>query len=251
MKTLISVCLSRPVSVAAFFILLMVLAAVAYVRLPVSLLPDLRYPGLVVWTSYPDVPPDRVERAVTERVEQAVAGTAGLTRVTSRTLLGGSLVHMQFGWNANLNLALLDVRENMDRLGDAFPREATRPAVLHLDPGERPIMVIALRYSGEQDAGRPEDLMELKRMGRDIIARRLEQLTDVARVQVTGGFERRIEIETDPRGCGRHRPVGMVPVDEDVFVHHGGAQRIRVDRAVDRQYPASEVGNLFRGLLGP
>ena len=198
MKTLISVCLSRPVSVAAFFILLMVLAAVAYVRLPVSLLPDLRYPGLVVWTSYPDVPPDRVERAVTERVEQAVAGTAGLMRVTSRTLLGGSLVHMQFGWNANLDLALLDVRENMDRLGDAFPREASRPAVLHLDPGERPIMVIALRYSGEQAAGRPEDLVELKRVGRDIIARRLEQLTDVARVQVTGGFERRIEIETDP-----------------------------------------------------
>jgi len=198
MKTLISVCLSRPVSVAAFFILLMVLAAVAYVRLPVSLLPVLRYPGLVVWTSYPDVPPDRVERAVTERVEQAVAGTAGLTRVTSRTLPGGRLVPTQFGWRANLNLALLGVRESMDRLGDAFPREATRPAVLHLDPGERPIMVIALRYSGEQDAGRPEDLMELKRMGRDIIARRLEQLTDVARVQVTGGFERRIEIETDP-----------------------------------------------------
>ena len=198
MKALISTCLSRPVSVAAFFILMMVLAVVAYVRLPVSLLPDLRYPGLVVWTSYPDVPPERVERAVTERVEQAVAGTAGVTRVTSRTLLGGSLVHMQFGWNANLDLALLDVRENMDRLGDAFPQEASRPAVLHLDPGDRPIMVIALRYSVESESSRTEDLVELKRVGRDIIARRLEQLSDVARVQVTGGFERRIEIEPDP-----------------------------------------------------
>lgn len=197
MKTIISVCLSRPVSVAAFFILLMVLAVVAYVRLPVSLLPDLRYPGLVVWTSYPDVPPYRVERAVTERVEQAVAGTAGLMRVTSRTLLGGSLVHMQFGWNANLDLALLDVRENIDKLGDEFPREASRPAVLHLDPGDRPIMVIALRYAGDLDSNRPEDLVELKRVGRDIVARRLEQLTDVARVQVTGGFERRIDVEVE------------------------------------------------------
>ncbi len=198
MKTVISVCLSRPVSVAAFYILLMVLAAAAYVRLPVALLPDLRYPGLVVWTSYPDVPPDRVERAVTEQIEQAVAGTAGLLRVTSRTLLGGSLVHMQFGWNADLDLALLDVRENMDRLGDVFPREASKPAVLHLDPGDRPIMVVALRYAGELQSNRPEDLVELKRVGRDIIARRLEQLNDVARVQVTGGFERRVEIEVDP-----------------------------------------------------
>ena len=199
MKTFIASCLNRPVAVTAFYALLLVLAVVAYVRLPVALLPDLRYPGLVVWTSYPDVPPDRVERAVTERIEQAVAGTAGLTRVTSRTLLGGSLVHMQFGWNSNLDLALLDVRENLDRLGDMFPREASRPAVLHLDPGDRPIMVIALRNRAEQQGNdRPEDLVELKRVGRDLIARRLEQLSDVARVQVTGGFERRIEVEIDP-----------------------------------------------------
>ena len=199
MKSFISACLNRPVAVTAFYILLMVLAVVAYVRLPVALLPDLRYPGLVVWTSYPDVPPDRVERAVTEEIEQAVAGTAGLTRITSRTLLGGSLVHMQFGWNSDLDLALLDVRENLDRLGDRFPREASRPAVLHLDPGDRPIMVIALRSREEvTEEDDPEDLVELKRTGRDLIARRLEQLSDVARVQVTGGFERRIEVEIDP-----------------------------------------------------
>ncbi len=200
MKTLISFCLNRPVAVSAFFILLVILAAVAWVRLPVALLPDLQYPGLVVWTSYPDVPPDRVERAVTERIEQAVAGTAGLSRVTSRTLLGGSLVHLQFGWNSDLDLALLDVRENLDRLGDLFPREASRPAVLHLDPGDRPIMIIALRYqNGDQGNIQSEDLMELKRVGRDLIARRIEQLSDVARVQVTGGFERRIEVEVDPQ----------------------------------------------------
>ncbi len=198
MKSFISSCLNRPVAVTAFYILLMVLAVVAYVRLPVALLPDLRYPGLVVWTSYPDVPPDRVERAVTEEIEQAVAGTAGLTRITSRTLLGGSLVHMQFGWNADLDLALLDVRENLDRLGDQFPREASRPAVLHLDPGDRPIMVIALRSRETAGESAPEDLVELKRTGRDLVARRLEQLGDVARVQVTGGFERRIEVEIDP-----------------------------------------------------
>ncbi|MCY4158563.1 MAG: efflux RND transporter permease subunit, partial [Bacteroidetes bacterium] len=199
MKSFISSCLNRPVAVTAFYILAMVLAVVAYVRLPVALLPDLRYPGLVVWTSYPDVPPDRVERAVTERIEQAVAGTAGLTRITSRTLLGGSLVHMQFGWNSDLDLALLDVRENLDRLGDLFPREASRPAVLHLDPGDRPIMVIALRSRDDLvGENTPEDLVELKRRGRDLIARRLEQLGDVARVQVTGGFDRRIEVEIDP-----------------------------------------------------
>ena len=50
MKSFVSFCLRRPITVSAFYILLMVLAAVAYVRLPVALLPNLRYPGLVVWT---------------------------------------------------------------------------------------------------------------------------------------------------------------------------------------------------------
>ena len=59
-------------------------------------------------------------------------------------------------------------------------------------------MVIALRNKADQQGSdRPEDLVELKRVGRDLIARRLEQLSDVARVQVTGGFERRIEVEID------------------------------------------------------
>ncbi len=198
MKRFISACLNRPVATSAFYILVVVLAVVAYVRLPVALLPDLSYPGLIVWTSYPDVPPERVERAVTEPVEEAVAGTAGLIRVTSRTLLGGSLVHLEFGWNTNLDLALLEVRESIDRLGNYLPGEASRPAVLHLEPGERPIMIVALRYSGDIAANQPQNLVELKRVGRDIIARRLEQIGDVARVQVTGGFERRIEVIVDP-----------------------------------------------------
>lgn len=204
MVPIISFCLRRPVAVAAFYTLLIVLATVAYLRLPVALLPDLRYPGLSVWTAYPDVPPERVERAVTERIEEAVAGTSGLLRVTSRTLLGGSLVHLDFGWNADMNLALLDVREQLDRLGASLPDEAERPVVLHLDPGERPIMMVALqrpatgRVHGVPGAEDPVDLVELKTVGREIIARRLEQLQDVARVRVTGGFERRIDILVQP-----------------------------------------------------
>lgn len=187
------------------------------VRVPVELLPDLRFPGLMVWTAYPDVPPDRVERAVTERIEQAVAGTQGLQSITSRTQLGGSLVRLDFGWNANLDLSLLNVREQLDRLGDSLPDEADRPVVLRLDPSDRPIMMLALRESlgtGADSSGgvissseaalseRPErsaqDLVGLKRLAREVIARRLEQLDDVARVRVTGGFDPRVEIIVDP-----------------------------------------------------
>ena len=172
----------------------------------------------MVWTDYPDVPPRRVERAVTERVEAAVAGTTGLTEVASRSLLGGSLVRLDFGWNTDMDLALLDVREQLDRLGGSLPEAAGRPVVLRLAPSERPILMIALREAvqgevlpGETVAAaaptaqdQPQDLIALKRLGREVVARRLEGLSDVARVRVTGGYERRIEVQVDPDRLAAH-----------------------------------------------
>ena len=145
MRSLIRLCFRRPVAVGSVTALLVVLAGVAVLRLPVSLLPDLGYPALTVWTAYPDVPPERVERTVTEPVEEAVAGTEGLERVTARSQLGGSLVELRFGWNTDLDRALLRVREQINRLGDQLPEAADKPVVLRVDPSERPIMMLALR----------------------------------------------------------------------------------------------------------
>ena len=206
--------LSAPssVSVAAAYVLVLVLAGVALVRVPVALLPDLGYPALAVWTAYPDVPPARVERGVTERIEEAVAGTDGLQRITGRSQLGGSLVDLRFGWNTDLDRALLDVREQLARLGDILPETAERPVVLRLDPSERPIMMLALRGAGPDrldpadESGAPpsQDLTRLRQIGRDVVARRLEQLDGVARVRVTGGQERRVNVTLNPDRMASH-----------------------------------------------
>ncbi len=148
----------------------------------------------MIWTAYPDVAPERVERSITEPIEQAVAGTTGLKRITSRAQLGGSITRLDFGWNTQLDLAALEVREQLDRLGDAIPREANRPIVLRIDPSDRPIMNIALMEKGRHEG----NLLELKQIGKEVIARRLEQLESISRVRVTGGFDRRIDVVVEP-----------------------------------------------------
>lgn len=206
MSWLVSVSVRRPVAVSAFYVLVAFLAIVSYVRLPVSLLPPLRFPTLLVWTAFPDVGPDRVERAVTERVEDAVAGTAGLQRMTARSQLGGSLIRLDFGWGTDLDLAILEVREQLERLGDGLPAGAERPVVLRFDPSEGWIMMIALQAAVREAARGPEDLQQLKTLGREVVARRLEQLPGVARVAVTGGFDRQISVVVD---AGRAHAYGI------------------------------------------
>lgn len=198
MNSWIGALIRRPVGVTAFYLLVVALAVVAVARLPVALLPSLRYPSLVVWTAYPDVAPEQVERAVTEPVEEAVAGTAGLAGITSRTQLGGSLVRLDFGWNADLDLAALDVREKLDRLGGLLPDRAERPLVLRVDPSDRPILVLAVGLEKGRSAPSHEEFLRLKQVARDVVARRLEQLDGVARVRVTGGYEPEIEVVASP-----------------------------------------------------
>lgn len=199
MESWIGALIRRPVAVTAFYALVLALAVVAVARLPVALLPSLRYPSLVVWTAYPDVAPEQVERAVTEPVEEAAAGTAGLAGITSRSQLGGSLVRLDFGWNADLDLAALDLREKLDRLGGTLPDRAERPLVLRVDPSDRPILVLAVGPEGGAGTSpAPEELLRLKQIARDVVARRLEQLDGVARVRVTGGHEPEIEIVVSP-----------------------------------------------------
>lgn len=202
METWIGTLLRRPVGVTAFYLLVLALAAAAVARLPVELLPSLRYPSLVIWIAYPDVAPEQVERAVTEPVEQAVAGTPGLTAVTSRSQLGGSLVHLDFGWNTDVDLASLDVREKLERLAELLPERAERPLVLRVDPSDRPILVLAVSPvpppGGEARVAAPADLLRLKEVARDVVARRLEQLEGVARVRVTGGYEPEVEVRVSP-----------------------------------------------------
>ena len=230
--------------------LIAVLAVVAATRVPVALLPELRYPALVVWTAYPDVPPERVERAVTERVEEAVAGTSGLHQATARSQLGGSLIRLDFGWNTNLDLALLDVREQLDRLGDALPDEAERPIVLRLDPSERPIMMLAMRegrsgsvLTASSDA--PQDLVSLKTVAREVVSRRLEQLDGVARVRVTGGYDRSVDIRIDPARLSTHN------ISIDDVARAVSAANVSLPGGIIRRGPfqyAVEVSGEFRNV---
>lgn len=202
MRALVTLSLRRPVTVAAVAIGVVMLGAVAAVRLPVALLPDLRYPALAVWTAYENVPPERVERSVTIPVEAAVAGTQGVEDLASRSLLGGSLVHLRFGWNTDLDLALLDVREQLDGLGRALPEGADRPLVLRIDPSDRPIMLVALseqvKETSTHGSESYQDLIALRTLASEVVARRLEQLPDVARVRVTGGYDARVVVRFDP-----------------------------------------------------
>jgi hydrophobic/amphiphilic exporter-1 (mainly G- bacteria), HAE1 family len=180
----------RPVAVAMFFLAVCLIGAISFSRLPIDLLPDVSYPRLVVYTSYPEVAPAEIERLVTRLVEANVAAVPGVEKVTSVSREGVSLVTLRFAWGTNMDFAMLNVRERLDNARGSFPGTATRPRILRVDPESEPIIVLS--------AAGP-DLWETKELAENVIRRRLEQLDGVAQAAVTGGYEREIHVEVEPR----------------------------------------------------
>lgn len=183
--------IGRPVAVAMLFLAVVFLGAISFQRLPIDLLPDIAYPKLVVYTSYPNVAPAEVERLVTERVERQVAGVPGVEHIESSSREGVSLVSLRFGWGTDMDFAALNVREKLDNVTGLLPEQASRPVVLRTDPTAEPIM--ALSIVGQHD------LWALKELGESVFKRRLEQIDGVAQAAITGGLEREIHVEIDPR----------------------------------------------------
>src|SRR5512138_1609933 len=181
--------IQRPVAIAMLFVALVFLGALSVTRLPVDLLPDIAYPRLIVYTSYPDVAPAEVERFVTERVEQYVATVPGLERIESTTREGASLVVLRFAWGTDMDFAALNVREKLDALRGLLPERAARPVVLRTDPRSEPVMAISV--AGDIS------LWDLKELGETVFRRRLEQIDGVAEAAVTGGLEREIQVDVD------------------------------------------------------
>src|SRR5690606_27432027 len=85
----------------------------------------------------------------------------------------------------------LNVREQLDNISDGLPFSADAPIVLRTDPRSEPIL--SLSVSG------PSDLRALKELTEQVFKRRLEQLDGVAHAAVTGGLEREIQVDVDPR----------------------------------------------------
>ncbi len=178
----------RPVAVAMLFLAIVLLGVISFSRLPVDLLPDVSYPRLVIYTSYPEVAPAEVERQITEPIERAAVGVPGVEKVTSISRDGVSLVTLRFGWGMDMDFAMLNTRERLDAVRAQLPETASRPQLLRVDPESEPIMVVSV-------AG--DDLWETKELAESVFRRRLEQLDGVAQASVTGGLEREIVVEVD------------------------------------------------------
>ncbi len=120
-----------------------------------------------------------MEQTVTRLVERTVSSTNNVDYVQSSTKEGISQVRINFNWDANLDVGLVDVIQRVNRILNQMPTGVSQPQSLRFDITNLPVCNIAV--SGDMDE---RDLYDLAFNG---IEPQIEHLPGVASAQVLGG----------------------------------------------------------------
>ncbi len=183
----------RPVTNLMIFASIVLLAFYSLSRLGIDSFPEIEPPVISVISTYPGASPEDVEIKVTEELENQLATTPGLEKITSSSSEGVSVISLKFVWGTNLDEASNDIRDRIElakRLLPDIPEEMENPFIFKFNTSNIPILFIG--FTAEQTYTELYDLID-KRIGDA-----LRQLPGVGTVQFQGGgLERQINIWVD------------------------------------------------------
>lgn len=183
----------------AFTILVMVslIAAGIYaiIVMPKESSPDVSIPQAVVSVGLPGATASDAERLIVDKLEPNIRNVANVDKVTSTARQGGATLVVAFNQSVDLDTAVQDVRNAVERAKGDLPSDATQPVVTKIDISDQPILMVAI--SSELA---PETLAALG----DDLKDELTQVEGVAKVEVSGVRDREISIVVKREALERH-----------------------------------------------
>ncbi|UCX04827.1 efflux RND transporter permease subunit [Shewanella glacialimarina] len=186
--SIINTAVNRPVTVWMFMLAVMLFGMVGFSRLAVMLLPDLSYPSVTIRTAYDGAAPVEIEQLVSKPIEEAVGVVKGLRKISSISRSGMSDVVLEFEWGSNMDMASLEVREKLDTI--ELPLDINKPLLLRFNPNLDPIMRLAFSVPDASE----KNLKQMRTFAEEELKRRLEALSGVAAVRLSGGLEQEVHI---------------------------------------------------------
>lgn len=221
MNALIALTFERTRAVLLILALLLVAGLVAYETIPKEAEPDIQIPVVYVSLPYEGISAFDAERLLARPVEKELQGLEGVKEIKSVSTQGRATVTIEFDTGVDIDQALIDVRDKVDRAKAELPAGADEPRVQEINLALFPILVVTL--SGDL----PE--RELLRLARDL-QDRIEALRNVLDVEIAGEREELLEVIVDP-----------------LTVESYGLELESVVRAVDRNNQLVAAGALDAG----
>ena len=175
----------RPIAVTMVLVAVMVLGIAAIRKLPVSLVPDINIPQITVQVTSPDRSARELNDALLSPLRSQLVQVAHLKDIVCTAKDGGGLIQMTFEYGSDADYIFIDVNERVDRATSGWPAEEERPMIARASATDIPAFFINVSLKDGQYAGN-ERYLEMSDFTRQVIVRRIEQLPQVAMVDISG-----------------------------------------------------------------
>src|SRR5215216_407515 len=174
------VSLRRPVLAIVLNILIIVFGVIGFKFLGVRDYPAIDPPNINVRTSYPGANPDIVESQITEPLEKAVNGIAGVKNITSSSNAGSSNINVEFELGIDLEAAANDVRDKVSQATRSLPTDLEAPPVVSkADASSDPIISMTVQSFTKNQ-------LELSEWANNILVERVQTIPGVSGIQIWG-----------------------------------------------------------------
>jgi HAE1 family hydrophobic/amphiphilic exporter-1 len=199
----------RPVMTTLIMLSILLFGAMGYRLLPVSDLPNVDFPTILVTASLPGASPETMATAVATPLERQFSTIAGLDSMTSISSLGASQITLQFNLNRNIDAAAQDVQSAIARaqgqLSDDMPNP---PSYRKVNPADQPILYLALTSP-------TLPLYALNEYAETMMAQRISMVSGVAQVLVYGAQKYAVRIQLNPKALAS-RGIGIDEVAQAI-----------------------------------
>jgi HAE1 family hydrophobic/amphiphilic exporter-1 len=199
----------RPVMTTLVMLAILLFGIMGYRLLPVSDLPNVDFPTILVIAEFPGASPETMAASVATPLEKEFSTIAGIDSMNSTNTLGIARVTLQFDLSRNIDAAAQDVQAAITRAQKNLPPNLqTPPYYRKVNPADMPILYLSLGSS-------TLPLSSVDEYAETMIAQRISMLRGVAQVQVYGSQKYAVRAQLDPKALAT-RGIGIDEVTNAV-----------------------------------
>ncbi|MDE6339969.1 MAG: efflux RND transporter permease subunit [Muribaculaceae bacterium] len=175
------------------FLDMVILVCVTFVKLPVSLLPDIDIPHIAVQVAEKNVPARELENTVVAPLRRQLMQVGGLNEIKSETRDGSAVISLTLDYGVDTDLAFIEVNEKIDGAMSSLPNNVGRPKAVKGSATDIPVVYLQLTSRSDDES----TFTDMAYIADNIVRRRLEQLPEIAMVDITGVPGQRLRITPD------------------------------------------------------
>ncbi|AOJ69418.1 MULTISPECIES: efflux RND transporter permease subunit [Burkholderia] len=197
--------ITRPVATTLLALGIALAGLFAFVKLPVSPLPQVDFPTIMVQASLPGASPETVATSVTSPLERHLGSIADVSEMTSMSSVGNARIVLQFNLNRDIDGAARDVQAAINAARADLPASLkSNPTYRKVNPADSPIMVVSLTSKTASPA-------KLYDAASTVLQQSLSQIDGIGQVSLSGSANPAVRVELEPHALF-HYGIGLEDV---------------------------------------